>query len=316
MILRASVVRCAAACALATIAASPYARADESAAAQSLFDDAKKDMARHDYADACPKLEESLRLQEALGTLLNLALCYEQQGRLASAWSKFLEVAAKARASGQSERARIGRDRAAALAPKLSHLVVDVPPASRAEGLEIRRDGTALGAVEWGTAIPADPGPHTVEVSAPGKKPWSSTVTVPGGASTARLEIPALEALPDGQHAQRQTPSTTPPPAGSAPPAIATEPPPSTPEQPGHGRARDVVTIAVAGVGAAGIAAGAVFGLLSLSKHNDATHECPPRRARPRPASTCGDKPGTSATPRTSRSSSAASASPPPGPSG
>ena len=132
--------------ALASLATSPLAHADDSAAAQSLFDQAKKEMAAHDYADACPKLEESLRLQEGIGTLLNLASCYEHAGKLASAWSKYLEVATRARAAGQAARARIGRERADALAPKLSNLVVDVPGATHPDGLEVRRDGTVVGA--------------------------------------------------------------------------------------------------------------------------------------------------------------------------
>src|ERR1700685_1939228 len=92
--------------ALAGIAGSTIAHADDSAAAQALFDQAKKAMAAHRYADACPKLEESLRLEEGVGTLLNLADCYEHEGKLASAWSKYIEVASKARAAGQSARAR------------------------------------------------------------------------------------------------------------------------------------------------------------------------------------------------------------------
>src|SRR5450432_3403221 len=71
---------------LATMAAPSFARADDSAAAQALFDQGKKAMAALNYAEACPKLEESYRLQEALGTLLNLADCYQRQGKLASAW--------------------------------------------------------------------------------------------------------------------------------------------------------------------------------------------------------------------------------------
>ena len=132
--------------ALASLVASPLAHADDSAAAQSLFDQAKKEMAAHDYADACPKLEESLRLQEGIGTLLNLASCYEHAGKFASAWSKYLEVATKARAAGQAARARIGRERADALAPKLSNLVVDVlgRDASR-WARSIRRDGDGRG---------------------------------------------------------------------------------------------------------------------------------------------------------------------------
>jgi hypothetical protein len=43
--------------------------------AQALFDQARKAMAAHDYAEACPKFDESYKVEQALGTLLNLAVC-------------------------------------------------------------------------------------------------------------------------------------------------------------------------------------------------------------------------------------------------
>jgi hypothetical protein len=250
---------------LAGIAASPVARADDSAAAQALFDQAKKAMAAHRYAEACPKLEESLRLQEAVGTLLNLADCYEKEGKLASAWSRFLEVATKARAAGQSARARIGRDRAAALAPKLSNLVIDVAT-SRAEGLEVRRDGTLVGEAEWGSAIPADAGTHEIEATAPGRKPWSETVLVTDGATTARVSVPDLERIP----VEPPAPTAAPVPESVQPEPVAT---PS--ESRHHGNGLKIAAIVVGGLGIAGVGVGTAFGLMSLVDHNDASKICP-----------------------------------------
>jgi hypothetical protein len=249
--------------ALAGVAVSAVARADDSAAAQALFDQAKKAMAAHRYAEACPKLEESLRLQEAVGTLLNLADCYEKEGKLASAWSKYLEVATKARAAGQAARARIGHDRAAALAPKLSNLVVDV--ASRADGLEIRRDGTLVGEAEWGSAIPADPGTHTIDASAPGRKPWSETVLVTDGATTARVSVPDLERVP-----------VVAPAAAPVPESVSPEPMATPSESRRHGKGLKIAAIVVGGLGIAGVGVGSVFGVMSMLDHNDASKVCPP----------------------------------------
>lgn len=251
--------------------ASPPARADEVVTAQALFDQAKKAMAAHDYATACPKFEASLKLQDALGTMLNLALCYEQEGKLASAWSRFLEVAAKARAAGQTERARIGRDRAAALAPKLSNMVVDVPPASRVEGLEIRRDGVSVEQAEWGAAIPVDAGPHTIEASAPNRKPWSQTVTVADGAATMRVAVGELAPL-EAEAAAARPPadaSPLPPPPNAAPTDSGTE-------RGKQGNGLKIAALATGGAAVAGFGVGAVFGILSLAKHNDAANACPP----------------------------------------
>ena len=178
--------------AFAIVACTREARADDSAAAQALFDQAKKAMTAHDYTSACPKLEESYRLEQGLGTLLNLADCYEHEDKLASAWSKFLEVATLARSAGNTARAQIGKQRAAALRPRVSSLVVTAS-ATPAAGLEVKRDGTVLGEAEWGTPIPADAGPHLFEATAPGRRPWSTTVNVEDGGSTLTVRVPDLD---------------------------------------------------------------------------------------------------------------------------
>src|SRR6266481_6114613 len=86
--------------ALALSRESGAATPSESAAAQALFDKARQLMAAGKYTLACPKLEESQRLDPSTGTLLNLGSCYEHEGRIAAAWTKFLEAEASARASG------------------------------------------------------------------------------------------------------------------------------------------------------------------------------------------------------------------------
>ena len=57
------------------------------AAAQALFDQGRDLMRQNKHAEACPKLAESNRLDPAIGTLFHLADCYEQSGRVASAWA-------------------------------------------------------------------------------------------------------------------------------------------------------------------------------------------------------------------------------------
>lgn len=229
-------------------------------------------MAAHKYAEACPKFEDSLRLEYGLGTLLNLAVCYEGEGKTASAWSKFLELASKARLAGQAERARIGHDRAAALAPKLSNLVIDVPHSDRSEGLVVQRDGAPTVPTEWGTAIPADPGTHTISAIAPGKKPWSGTVVVPPEAgSTAHVAVPELApepAEPVASSAPLRAVETTSPSTSGLPSA---KPPRS---HAGLG-AQQVLAIASGVIGLAGVGVGTYYGLDSLAKHNDAHEVCP-----------------------------------------
>ena len=69
-------------CAGAFGVAAPSAEADDPGAAlkaqaRALFEDAKKLAAQSKYAEACPKFEESQRLDAGLGTKFYLADCYE-----------------------------------------------------------------------------------------------------------------------------------------------------------------------------------------------------------------------------------------------
>ena len=70
--------------ALVTLARPAVAQStSDKAAAQAQFDEARKLLKMGDTAAACDKLAESQRLEPAVGTLLNLATCYEKLGRTA-----------------------------------------------------------------------------------------------------------------------------------------------------------------------------------------------------------------------------------------
>ncbi len=232
-------------------AASPADRA----AAQQLFDDGMRAMTQQRYAEACPKLEESNRLDPAIGTRFNLADCYEHVGKTASAWTLFLDVAAATRAAGQADREQVARDRARALEAGLSRLTIavtqrDVP------GLEIKRDGGVLGQPLWGTPVPIDPGDHTLSASAPGKTTWQATVRVERGGGSASVTVPPLQ---DG-------------------PAGATDAGGANAVAPGPWSTQRYLGVGAAGAGVIGIGVGSVLGLMAKSKNDEAhtgTKYCP-----------------------------------------
>lgn len=150
------------------------------AAAETLFDNARRLLDDAKYAEACPKLEESQRLDPAVGTLLYLALCYERTGRIASAWSTYRAAHSTATQTGQHARAKIARQHAAELEPRLPKLVLRVQPNAPSD-LQLTRNGSVVGRAVWGQTIPVDPGAHVIEAKRAGTTAFSTTVRVESG---------------------------------------------------------------------------------------------------------------------------------------
>jgi hypothetical protein len=172
-------------------AASPKPSAADRAAAQVLFDEGRELMEQGRAADACPRFEESERLEPGLGTRFHLAACYEALGKLASAHALFLSVAAEAASRSQPAREKVARERAQAVEPRLARLTIEVP-FSPSPALRITRDGAAVGTAQWGLPVPVDPGVHHVDASAPGYESWSTDVEVPREPGVTRVNVPPL----------------------------------------------------------------------------------------------------------------------------
>jgi hypothetical protein len=238
----------------------------DSATARALFAEGRTLMDKSQYDEACPKFEESLRLDPGMGTQFNLAHCWEKLGRTASAWALFLDVAAAARNASQPQREAAARDRAKALEPKLSRLRIDVPKPSG--DMKVDRDGQDVGRAAWGMAVPVDPGEHVVEVAAPGKKPWTEKVEVPSAPRTVSVSIPELE----------DAPLPPPPPsitsAGNNPPPVEAD---VAPRSGGGANGQKVAAYVIGGVGVAALATGVVFGLKSRSTNASAEDLRPDR---------------------------------------
>ncbi|MEO8183404.1 MAG: hypothetical protein ABI895_31605 [Deltaproteobacteria bacterium] len=234
--------------------------ATDSAAAESLFNEALAMLANKKPAEACPKLEASQRLDPGVGTLLYLADCYQQMGRSASAWGTFREAAYMAK-DRKDDREGVAVESAKSLEPKLSYLTVEVTPVPGV-ALEIKRDGKAISDALWNTAMPVDPGAHTVEASAPGKKPWSTSFNIADGPRQESVVVPLLEDAPVAADAT-QLPLSAPP-----------------PEPPRGSSMQKTAGWVLLGVGSAGLVTGGVLALLARGDNKDANAECRPDRLR------------------------------------
>jgi hypothetical protein len=252
-------------CVMAAVAWTPVARAQgNKVSAEALFEEGRKLIAQRNPAQACPKFAESQRLDPSPSTLLNLASCYERLGKTASAWATYREAASSANALSRETLMAVASRHAAAIEPDLARLVItaSVP----VEGLEIRREGQVVGRGEWDVAMPVDPGPITVEASAPKKKRWSASIEVTQPGKTVTLSVPALE---DGPPEPPPTTTTSAEMSGPAAPydSGALVPHRATWQKP--------AALVSGGVGVAGLVVGTVFVLSAKSKYDDSLAKCP-----------------------------------------
>jgi len=249
--------------------------ATDKASAEALFDEALRAMKEGRFAEACPKLENSQRIDPGVGTLLYLGECYEKLGRTASAWATFREAASEAEASGQIKRAKAARDRIAKLEPQLSYLTIEVAEATRGlPGLKIKRDGADTGLGIIGASVPADPGPSKIDVTAPDHESFSVTVRVQQGAHQTVL-IPSLAATqgppPEVAAVAAAQPQQQKPAEPAAPP-----PPPPAPVDENPGGTQRVIGLVLGGAGLVGVGLGTYFGLSAIDKDKKADEKCTP----------------------------------------
>jgi hypothetical protein len=217
--------------------------------AQSLFDQGVELMDKQDYAAACPKLAESQRLDPAGGTLLNLGLCREKEGKIASAWIAYNDAYSQAIKDGRKDREDTARARIDALGDKISKITVDVPAEVAAvPGLQVKLDGTELRQPAWGSPSPIDKGDHELAATATGKIAWSQTVHVDADGVTLRVAVPPLTDAPK-------------------PPPTEAEPVKTSPQK--------TVAFVTGGVGVALLVLGTTTGILAIDRRKQSDSECP-----------------------------------------
>jgi len=163
---------------------SAYAQSQKTAAAFA-FKKGKELMNAGKVAEACDAFEQSEKLDPQLGTQYNLARCFEQQGRLASAWINYTELAAKDTNAGR----RADADkRAQSLEPKLTKMLVRATRAPK--GTTVTLDGVDV-TMLIGVESPIDAGAHTIVATPPSGAPWSAQIEFAGEGRTVTVDVPA-----------------------------------------------------------------------------------------------------------------------------
>ena len=177
----------------ATASATTAQPLDRVARALELFRLGRRLMTQGAFEPACRAFTESKALHPVFGTMLNLAFCYQQLGKTASAWAEYSSAALAAHDEGKpswEEQARAQADR---LEASLLKVVIDVDAQGDSASFELSLDGKSLPRASWGQKLPVDAGPHELRAMAPRKRPWTTTFEVDDTGRVANVTVPALE---------------------------------------------------------------------------------------------------------------------------
>jgi hypothetical protein len=134
-------------------------------AAEALFRSAQDAANQGDWMTACDRFEESLRLEPAPGTVMNIARCREKLGQFASAWKSYNE--ALQRLERSDDRRAFAQKKVAELSSRVPHLVLSAQRDQAAE-LSVTVDGVQFEEATFGVPLPFDPGLHTIVVKREG----------------------------------------------------------------------------------------------------------------------------------------------------
>ena len=258
--------------------------ATEIAAARTLAVDGLKLAQAGKCEEAIPKLERAEKLHHSAIVLSRLGECQVTEGKLVEGTEMLRKVLREPLPANPSpalskayERAQTVLDSAK---PKIAGLTVSVTAPAGAD-LRLVVDGVAVANTLVDSELPADPGEHVVEASAPGYLKATARVTL-GSADkktvTLKLEVDpnapaptAINARPEANAAAATQVKAT---QAAAPPPVAPAPPHKSPS-----RAPAYVSW---GVGLAGVGVGTAFGVMAMKGKNDLdcqNDNCPPSSA-------------------------------------
>ncbi len=257
--------------------------ATETGAARTLAVDGLKLAQAGKCDEAAPKLERAEKLHHSAIVLSRLGECNVSLGKLVEGSEQLRKVLREPLPANPTpalskayEHAQAALDSAR---PRIGGLTVSLGGAAP-QGTRLTVDGKEVPATLVDTELPADPGDHTIEASAPGYLKASAHVSL-GNADkkTVSLKLdadpnapaPTPEAAPAvaGANSAPANGDETPAAQSSANANAATSSPPAPHESPNHAAA-----YVAWGMGVVGVGVGSAFGLIAMKDKHDLTSRC------------------------------------------
>jgi hypothetical protein len=250
--------------------------ATETAAARTLAVDGLKLAQAGKCDEAVSKLDHAEKLHHSAIVLSRLGECNVSLGKLVEGTEELRKVLREPLPANPSpalskayEHAQIALDSAK---PRIAALTVSLGKSAPPD-LHLLVDGQAVPANLVDTELPADPGDHTVEASAPGY--LKATAHVSLSSADKKTVSLKLESDPNAPVAPPHPSDALAPSVASrtvnesAPAPVASSSAPTTHSSPSHAAAYVAWSMGIVGVGA-----GSVFGLIALKDRHDIVARC------------------------------------------
>ena len=213
--------------------------------AETLFKKGKKLLGEKRYAEACSAFAESDKLDPGIGAKLNVARCYQEWGKVATAYRWYAEAEKLARELKDDRAGKI-RGLIDDLESQVPRLTVHTPAEAVVANADITLDGKPIDPAQLNTALPVDPGPHEIAYLVDGKRRDKTVPLERGGNSEVTLELPVKRHKVPRPVVHDDAPSTA-----------------------SSGRTQRIIGITAAG---AGVVALGAAGIVTLRAHSDYQH--------------------------------------------
>jgi len=150
----------------------------------------KRLLAAKKYAQACEAFEQVDDLDPGISAKLDAARCYEEWGRIATAYRWYRDAEKEAKEAGDDRLAKIA-ETVAELDFNVPRLTIHVPEGADPDVLAtLTLDGKPFDPSLLGAVQLVDPGPHVVEYLVDGEKKRKMAPVERAGESEVTLDIP------------------------------------------------------------------------------------------------------------------------------